>query len=123
MHAVREMQKRGVKVYAMETTSQSVNYCSGDKGGGSVDDVLYPREGGVALVLGNEQIGVDTNVMAAVDGLIEIPTFGLKNSLNVASAGAIVVYEVLRQWGALGGEGEEAPSVPPQSGGALIRGE
>ena len=61
--------------------------------------------------------------MAAVDGLIEIPTFGLKNSLNVASAGAIVVYEVLRQWGALGGEGEEEASVPPQSGGALIRGE
>ena len=123
LHAVREMQKRGVKVYAMETTSQSINYCSGDKGGSNIEDVLYPREGGVALVLGNEQIGVDTNVMAAVDGLIEIPTFGLKNSLNVASAGAIVVYEVLRQWGALGGGGEEEASVPPQSGGALIRGE
>ena len=28
--------------------------------------------------------------------------FGLKNSLNVASAGTVVLYEVLRQWSAAG---------------------
>ena len=55
-------------------------------------------------------------MLAACDGIVEIPTFGLKNSLNVASAGAIVLYEVLRQWGAL----EEGA---PSEGGALIRGE
>ena len=61
----------------METTEHAVNYCA----------AAYAREHGVALVLGNEQIGVDTEVLAAVDGTVEIPTFGLKNSLNVASAG------------------------------------
>ena len=90
------LQAKGVKVYAMETTERSRSYC----------DVRFERAaaggaGGVALVLGNEEIGVDTAVMEAVDGLIEIPTFGLKNSLNVASAASIVVFEVLRQWGAL----------------------
>ena len=39
--------------------------------------------------------------LAAVDGVIEIPTFGTKNSLNVASAAAIVAFEALRQWGKL----------------------
>ena len=117
LHAVRALQRRGVRVYAMETTARSVNYCA----------AAYPRAaaaadqeggggGGVALVLGNEQIGVDTQVMAAVDGLLEIPTFGTKNSLNVASAGAIVIYEVLRSWGALA-EGAHS------EGGASIRGE
>ena len=95
---MRTLQRRGVKVYAMETTETAVNYCA----------AAYAREHGVALVLGNEQIGVDTEVLAAVDGTVEIPTFGLKNSLNVASAGAIVVYEVLRGWGCL--DGEKLPS-------------
>ena len=49
-------------------------------------------------MLGNEVIGVDTNVMDLCDKVIEIPTMGQKNSLNVASACPIVVFEALRQW-------------------------
>jgi tRNA C32,U32 (ribose-2'-O)-methylase TrmJ len=52
----------------------------------------------VALILGNEVTGVDTAVLELCDKIIEIPTFGLKNSLNVASACPVVVFEVLRQW-------------------------
>jgi tRNA C32,U32 (ribose-2'-O)-methylase TrmJ len=53
------------------------------------------------LILGNEVIGVDTAVLDLCDRIVEIPTFGQKNSLNVASAAPIVVYEVLRQWGCM----------------------
>ena len=52
----------------------------------------------LALVLGNELIGVDTQVLELVDGVVEIPCFGVKNSLNVATAGSIVMWEALRQW-------------------------
>ena len=45
-------------------------------------------------------------LMEAADGVIEIPTFGAKNSLNVASAAAVVIFEVLRQWGHL----DDAPA-------------
>ena len=68
---------------------------------------LYPKrgnrfaEGPTALLLGNEVHGVAVPVMDACDGVIEIPTFGRKNSLNVASACAVVVFEALRQLGAL----------------------
>ena len=31
---------------------------------------------------------------------LQVPVFGLKNSLNVASAGTVALYEVLRQWAA-----------------------
>lgn len=55
----------------------------------------------IALVLGNEEIGVDTAVLQAADGVIEIPCFGSKNSLNVCSAASIVVFEALRQRGVL----------------------
>ena len=118
---VRELQARGVTVYAMETTEHARNYCAapypratpadGDAGEAGEAGGVGGAGGGVALVLGNEQIGVDTAVLAAVDGTVEIPTFGLKNSLNVASAGAIVVYEVLRGWGLLAGDKLPAATV------------
>jgi tRNA G18 (ribose-2'-O)-methylase SpoU len=59
--------------------------------------VSYPRP--VALVLGNEALGIEPSVLDDCDELVEVPVFGYKNSLNVASAAAVVVFEILRQWG------------------------
>jgi tRNA G18 (ribose-2'-O)-methylase SpoU len=44
---------------------------------------------------------VDTDIMPLLDAVVEIPMFGKKNSLNVASCAPVVMYEVLRQWGAI----------------------
>ena len=49
--------------------------------------------------------------MALCDGVVQIPTYGVKNSLNVAAAAPIVVYEVLRQWKAA--EASAAAAAPP----------
>jgi len=84
--AVADLKARGYKVVVMETTAKSQVYT----------DVAYTDK--VALVLGNEVMGVDTRVMEAADLIVEIPTFGVKNSLNVASAAPIVLFEVLRQY-------------------------
>ena len=61
---------------------------------------LYQADlkGPVALVLGNEVEGILPGTLRQCDGVIEIPMRGFKNSLNVASAGAVVVFEILRQW-------------------------
>ena len=53
---------------------------------------------GVALFLGNEVSGVDTDIMSSLDVVVEIPMFGQKNSLNVAACAPVVMYEILRQW-------------------------
>ena len=74
-------------MWALETTSRSGHYVQ----------VSYPRP--VALVLGNEALGVQPSVLDSCDELVEVPVFGFKNSLNVAAAAAVVVYEILRQWG------------------------
>lgn len=87
--ALRDLRADGFEVWAMETTSRSEVYTR----------VRPPRK--LALVLGNEEVGVDPSVLESADRLIEIPTFGLKNSLNVASAAPVVVFECLRQWGVL----------------------
>jgi tRNA G18 (ribose-2'-O)-methylase SpoU len=79
-----------VQVAAMETTERSESYVTVD----------LPRSG-VAIVMGNEEVGVDMAVLNQCDRIIEIPTLGTKNSLNVASAASVVVFEVLRKWGSL----------------------
>ena len=89
LEAVKALKAEGVRIYGMETTSRSKSYVK----------IQYPQPS--ALVLGNELTGICTQVMHECDDLIEIPTFGVKNSLNVASACPIVVFEVLRQWGHL----------------------
>jgi len=93
-------------LYGMETTDKSKCYTSVQyPGGESVvsksdnDEVNKIDTSGVALFLGNEVSGVDTDIIPLLDEMIEIPMFGKKNSLNVAACAPVVMYEVLRQWG------------------------
>ncbi|OLY92585.1 RNA methyltransferase [Cnuella takakiae] len=59
---------------------------------------LQHFEGGekVAVVFGNEVTGVEQDTIKACDGCIEIPQLGMKHSLNVATAGGIVLWELVR---------------------------
>ncbi|KAH8046191.1 hypothetical protein JL722_13795 [Aureococcus anophagefferens] len=86
LDAVRALQGRGVAVYALETTRGSVPLYDAD----------LPAP--LALVFGNELVGVHPDVLAACDGVVSLPTFGVKNSLNVASCAAAAVYGVVRRW-------------------------
>jgi 23S rRNA (guanosine2251-2'-O)-methyltransferase len=51
---------------------------------------------GVVLVLGAEGRGLRARVAAACDMLVALPLLGRVASLNVSSAGAVLMYEVLR---------------------------
>lgn len=53
--------------------------------------------GKVALVLGSEGKGVRRNVLEHCDRTVSIPMFGHVDSFNVASATAVLCYEVIRQ--------------------------
>jgi 23S rRNA (guanosine2251-2'-O)-methyltransferase len=52
----------------------------------------------VALVFGNEVEGVPPQLSERADLHVRIPTLGQKQSLNVAVAGGIVMYELLRKY-------------------------
>ncbi|HEX7706256.1 MAG TPA: 23S rRNA (guanosine(2251)-2'-O)-methyltransferase RlmB [Thermoanaerobaculia bacterium] len=53
--------------------------------------------GKVALVMGSEGKGVRRNVLEHCDRTVSIPMFGHVDSFNVASAAAVLCYEVVRQ--------------------------
>jgi 23S rRNA (guanosine2251-2'-O)-methyltransferase len=83
--AVIFLKKQGVAVFAAETTSMSVPYCS----------IAYPLP--VGVVFGNEITGVSRQVLEACDCVIELPMYGFKNSLNVAASAAVICYRIVEQ--------------------------
>lgn len=87
--ALEHLAQQGVPVVALEVAPDAANVFAFD----------WPRP--VALVFGNEVTGVGETVLARADRLAAIPMGGYKNSINVATAFGVVLYEVLRRWGDL----------------------
>jgi 23S rRNA (guanosine2251-2'-O)-methyltransferase len=52
----------------------------------------------VCVLFGHEVDGLSRNLLSACDTHVRIPMLGLKHSLNVSSAGAVVMYELLRKY-------------------------
>ena len=87
LDVIKKLKEEGIAVWGIETTAQSKTLWKVD----------MPKSG-VAVIFGNELVGVDAQVLKECDELICLPTFGKKNSLNVATCASVVVYEALRQW-------------------------
>jgi tRNA G18 (ribose-2'-O)-methylase SpoU len=62
---------------------------------GSVSPEELAPQFPVVLVLGSESYGVSREVLACADQAVAIPMLGMANSLNVATAGAIVLHELV----------------------------
>jgi tRNA(Leu) C34 or U34 (ribose-2'-O)-methylase TrmL len=88
--AVKQLKEKGFKIYAIEQTEGSISL---EKFKASYPEMVhYP----MAFVFGNEVDGVDEQVIALCDGVIEIPQWGMKHSLNISVAAAIVLWEFVR---------------------------
>lgn len=83
--AVKGLKSQGFTVYAIEQTSNSV----------FLQDMTFD-ESKVAFVFGNEIDGVDAEVIANCDGVIEIPQLGTKHSFNIAVSCGMVLWEYAR---------------------------
>jgi 23S rRNA (guanosine2251-2'-O)-methyltransferase len=86
-NAIAHLKAQKIKVVALETSSKAL-------------DIAYPfvEEEPVAFVIGNERFGLDVDQLKLCDEIRRIPTFGIKNSLNAATAAAIAGYEWRKQW-------------------------
>lgn len=84
--ALIPFKEKGYKVCAVEQAVETV----------MLQDFKVNSEGTV-LVFGNEVEGVQDEVIALCDEVIEIPQFGTKHSLNVSVCGGAVLWEVTKQ--------------------------
>ena len=57
-------------------------------------DIAY--DGPLILLMGNEQAGLPDQLMQACDQLIRMPMLGRSDSLNLAVATGVALYEALR---------------------------
>lgn len=70
------------------------------RGAPSIYDFSFPAS--FTLILGNEEYGLSDASLKACDHFVQIPLYGFKNSLNVASAFTAVASEIRRQRSLLG---------------------
>ncbi len=83
LDAVRELRGQGYTIYALETAEPSESVFEAD--------FQLP----LALVVGNEALGIDPKVLALCDKIVRLPVLGWKNSLNVSVASAITLYQII----------------------------
>ncbi len=84
--AITELRTMGFNVYAVEQaegsyTLNAIGFEPGEK---------------IAVIFGNEVTGVEQNTIQSCDGCIEIPQWGMKHSLNIATAAGVVLWELVR---------------------------
>jgi len=83
IEAILELKKIGAQIVALEQTTKSVDF----------KKARYKKP--IAIVVGHEIKGVSKEVLKAADLHIEIQMHGRANSLNVATATGIILFEAL----------------------------
>jgi 23S rRNA (guanosine2251-2'-O)-methyltransferase len=85
--AIDELKKEGWKIYALEQAENSI----------SLADFIPAKNEKLVLIFGNEVEGVNQELIQMCDGVIEIPQYGMKHSLNIAVSMGIVSWDLLRK--------------------------
>ncbi|MEI6692809.1 MAG: RNA methyltransferase [Chlorobium sp.] len=80
-----QLKKDGVTICGLEITDRSRPYTTVNRG-------EFP----MCLVVGNEVEGLEPDVLALCDDVLEIPQYGTKHSLNVSVAAGIALFELVR---------------------------
>jgi tRNA(Leu) C34 or U34 (ribose-2'-O)-methylase TrmL len=81
--ALRKARAEGYRICALETA----------EGAESVFDAVF--EPPLALVVGNESLGIPEGILASCDQVVALPVQGWKNSLNVGVAFAVCAYQAV----------------------------
>lgn len=85
---IKDLKDKGYKICALEITVSSQPF-------DSLDTNIFP----CCLVVGNEISGVQQEILDLCDHSIEIPQYGIKQSLNVAVAYGITIFEMRKMFG------------------------
>jgi len=80
-----QLKENDYTVYAIEQAEKSI----------SLEKFELPLNKKLAVVFGNEVVGVQETAMQQADGCIEIPEHGMKHSLNVSVAAGIVLWKLV----------------------------
>ena len=74
-------------IIALEITDSSI----------SLDDFILNTNQPIALIIGNENVGVSEDILKLADEIVHIKMFGENTSMNVVQATSIILYELTKQ--------------------------
>ncbi|MCW3092410.1 MAG: methyltransferase [Ferruginibacter sp.] len=84
--AIEDLHEAGYSVYAVEQAEGST----------MLNDLNFAVDEKIAVIFGNEVTGVEQSTLHLCAGCIEIPQFGMKHSLNIATAAGVVLWELVK---------------------------
>ncbi len=87
LSVVQRLQAENVCVISIEQTENAV----------MLNDFKPELGKKYAIIFGNEVKGVEQKVVSACDGVIEIPQYGTKHSLNISVSAGIVIWDLWRK--------------------------
>lgn len=90
VRVAERLRREGFEIAAIETSPDAVDLFE-----------WQPRFP-VCVLFGHEVDGLRPELLAMADVRVRIPMMGQKKSLNVATAGGVVMYELLRKWRGIG---------------------
>ncbi|NOQ94280.1 MAG: TrmH family RNA methyltransferase [Methylophaga sp.] len=85
VETINDLKSQDYKIISLEITSSSRD----------IRTLSLSSEDKVCLILGAENEGVNSQLLALSDETIHIPMLGENSSINVAVAGAIAVFEII----------------------------
>jgi len=86
LETIAELRERGYEIAAVETSLHSLDLFDWQP--------KFP----VCVLFGHEVDGISPDLLAMADTHVRLPMLGRKHSLNVATAGGVVLYELLRKY-------------------------
>lgn len=91
VEAVARLRGEGWRIFGLEIAENSRPYTS-----------LEPEDFPLVLLVGNEVDGIGEDLLGLCDGVLEIPQYGVKHSLNVAVAAGVALFESVRAYRSIG---------------------
>lgn len=84
---IKELAEDGYHLFALEITENSI----------PIDSYHFDTTQKVALIIGDENLGISDTILGKVTKSLHIPMFGINSSMNVAMAAGIALYEITKQ--------------------------
>lgn len=86
--SVEQLKSEGYQIIALEITTESQ----------SIHKTNFNTNTPIALVIGDENFGVSSEILQLSDQIIHIEMFGQNSSMNVVQATNIALYEITKQF-------------------------
>ena len=86
VEAVQNLKRAGNQIISLEHTDKSVPYTEAE--------YKFP----LTVILGNEVDGISNELVLMSDMAVEIPMYGIKQSLNVSVSYGIIIYHIIQYY-------------------------